>query len=118
MENQVQIVFRHMPPSEAVDGSIREWIASVEAVCHRITRCRVTVEAPGSHAHHGGLYRVRVELDLPSHHIVVGRSPGDHQEHQDVQVAVRDALRAARRALERHTARPFAPDPAAGESRD
>jgi hypothetical protein len=112
MENPVQIVFRHMPPSEAVEATIREGIGGIEKLSDRITRCRVTVEAPSAHAHQGGLYGVRVELDLAAHHITVGRSHHEDHSHEDVHVAVRDALRAARRAMEKELAHRPAPVPA------
>jgi cold shock CspA family protein len=62
--------------------------------------CRVVVEAQHQHHHKGNLYHVRVDITVPGHELVVSRDPKDHQAHQDVYVAIRDAFDAARRQLE------------------
>jgi hypothetical protein len=45
---------------------------------------------------------VRIEVGVPGKHIVVGRAPGDHLEHVDAHLALRDAFRVARRLLHEH----------------
>jgi hypothetical protein len=101
----LQLTFRHMTTSEAVEADIRAWVEALEGLGERITSCRVTIEAPHQHHHHGGLYRVLIQLALPSHRIIVGRSPGEDHAHEDLHVAIRDAFRAARRRVEDHLQR-------------
>ncbi|MCC6468978.1 MAG: HPF/RaiA family ribosome-associated protein [Alphaproteobacteria bacterium] len=100
MEHALQIVFRGMDPSDAVEAAIRDRAEKLQAFFDRIVSCRVVVEAPHRHQQKGKLYAVKVELDIPGGNIAVTHSgPQDHA-HEDVYVAVRDAFDAARRLLE------------------
>jgi cold shock CspA family protein/ribosome-associated translation inhibitor RaiA len=58
------------------------------------------VESPHSHQHKGQLYHIRVDLTVPGAELVASRAPGDHQAHQDIYVAIRDAFEAAKRQLQ------------------
>jgi len=104
MPLQPQITFRHLDTSEAVKGVIERRVAELEQFFDRITSCRVVVEA--SHHHRRGrLYHVSVNLAVPGSEIVVNRDPSEHHSHEDIHVAVRDAMDAARRQLEDHVRR-------------
>jgi ribosomal subunit interface protein len=105
MQTPVQVTFRHMSVSEALEANIKQRVDELESIDDRITSCRVMVEAPAAHHRQGGLYRILIDLGLPGGHIVVGRAPDAHHAHEDVHVAVADAFRAARRQLEDHVAR-------------
>jgi ribosomal subunit interface protein len=102
MQRPLEIRFRQMEPSPAVEARIREKAAGLERFYDRITGCRVTVEQEHRHHHKGNLFRVRVELDLPGKPLAVTHAgPKDHA-HEDVYVALRDAFNAAARRLEDH----------------
>jgi ribosomal subunit interface protein len=105
METPLQITFRHLPPSAAIEGVIRERASWLERFFERITSCRVVVEAPHHRRQQGNLFVVRIELTVPGGELVVNRSPSEHQAHQDVYVAVHDAFDEARRILEDHARR-------------
>ena len=96
----LEIIFRNLPPSEAVEAAIRRRAAKLERFANDIMNCRVTVEAPHQHHQHGQLYRVAVDLHLRGREIVADRNPYRHTAHEDVYVSVRDAFRAARRQLQ------------------
>lgn len=96
----LEISFRNLDPSAALEARIRERAAKLEKFCDRITRCRVMVEAPHKHHHKGKLYHVRIDVTVPGREIVVQRDPGDHEAHEDAYVAVRDAFNAVARQLE------------------
>ena len=100
MEQPLQITFRDIPHSDAVEAGIREKAAKLEQFCDRIMSCRVVVEAPHGHHHRGKLYHVRVDLTVPNAEIIVNRSPSEHHAHEDVYVAIRDAFDATRRQLQ------------------
>jgi len=100
MQLPVQITFRYMEPSPAIDTKIRERAAKLDRYYHRIMGCRVVVEAPHRHHHQGKLYHVRVDLTVPGGELVVSREPAEHHAHEDVYVAIRDAFNAAQRRLE------------------
>jgi hypothetical protein len=96
----LQITFLQTPPSAALEADIRERADALETFCDRIVGCRVFVEAPTRHHRKGGLFHVRIELDVPGAHLVVGHSPEQRTTHEDGPIAVRDAFRALRRRLE------------------
>ncbi len=99
MQLPLQITFRNLDKSEAVEANIREQVAALEKHFDQITSCRVVVESPHKHHQHGKLYEVRIDLKVPDDEIVVSRSHHDKQAHEDVYVALRDAFEAAARQL-------------------
>lgn len=103
MQLPLQITFRNMDPSEAVESKIRERATKLDRFASHVTSCRVIVEAPHKHHHKGALYQVLIDISVPGKELVVSRTPHDNHAHEDVYVAVRDAFDAARRQLEDHT---------------
>jgi ribosome-associated translation inhibitor RaiA len=96
----LQISFRDMDPSPAIETRIREQAAKLERFAARVTGCRVIVEARNRHQRQGRLYGIRIDLRWPGEEVVAGHGhPQDHA-HEDVYVAIRDAFAAARRQLE------------------
>lgn len=104
MQLQPQITFRHLDTSEAVKGVIERRVAELEQFFDRITSCKVVVEA-SHNQRRGRLYHVAVTLFVPGSEIVVNRDPSEHHAHEDIHVAVRDAMDAARRQLEDYVRR-------------
>jgi ribosomal subunit interface protein len=102
MQLPLQITFRKMAPSPAVETHIRERVDALDRYFGRIMACRVVVEASTRRQRKGRLYHLRVDLTVPGREIVVKRDPPEHQAHEDILVAVRDAFDAARRQLEDH----------------
>jgi len=105
MPGDLQITFRDMEPSVAVEARIREHAAELDRFYDRIVGRRVVVEMPHRHQHQGRLYAVHITLTVPGREIVIGRAPTEHQAHEDVYVAIRDAFEAAKRQLEDHIRR-------------
>lgn len=106
METAPEIVFEGMDPSEFITERIDDELDKLEEFHHRITACRVVVEAPHRHKHKGKLYNVRIHLTIPKKgEVAVGRNPASHHAHEDVYVAIRDAFKAARRQLQDKTRR-------------
>ncbi len=106
MQIPLDISFRNMDPSPAVEARIREKAAKLERFHGRIISCTVVVEAPHRHHHKGKLYSVHIDVKLPGGKDVVvdHAKPLDHA-HEDVYLAVRDAFNATVRRLEDHTRR-------------
>lgn len=100
MKLPLQITFRNMDPSAAVEAEVREKADKLDQFFEHIMRCHVVVELHHKHHHQGNLYHVRIDITVPGHEIVVSREPRDHHAHEDVYVAVRDAFDAAKRQLE------------------
>lgn len=100
MQSQVQITFRGIPHSDAVEANILNRAEKLEKFYKQIVACRITVESEHHRHHKGNLYHVRIELDVPDKNIVVSRENHAKHEHEDVYVVIRDAFDAARRQLE------------------
>lgn len=102
MKTPVQVAFKGVQESDAVQAAAWKHVQELEHFYNRITSCRVVVEAPHHHQHKGMLYSVRVDLTVPGAEIVVNREHSQDHAHEDVYVAMRDAFLAARRQLEDH----------------
>ena len=105
MQLPLQITFRHMAPSEAVDAAIRKHAEKLDRFARRIMACRVVVIAPHRHHRQGKLYEIRIDLTIPGEEIAVTREGAENHAHEDVYVAIRDAFNSAARLLEDHTRR-------------
>lgn len=102
MQIPVQVTFRNMDPSEAVEANVREKAEKLERYFDRIISCRVVVESPHRRHHKGKLYNVSIDIGVPGKEIVVNHSGPKNHAHEDVYVAVRDAFKSASRRLEDH----------------
>ena len=95
MKTPLKITMRDFPHSEALDAHIRSKVEKLEKTLANIISCHVVVTMPHKHKHQGKLYNVRIEVNVPSNQIVV-----NHDQHEDVYVALRDAFDAAKRQLD------------------
>lgn len=120
MNHPLQITFRHMEVSPAVEARIHEEVAALEHFFNRINSCRVVVEAPHQHHQRGRGFHINIDLRVPGSEIVVNHEPSLHgslargetdewekhletqPDHKDIYVSIRDAFAAARRQLEDH----------------
>lgn len=98
----VQVTFKDIESSPALEARILEKAARLERFEGDIMRCLVTVEAPHRHHRQGRLFRLRVEVVVPRGNIVVTRESPQNHAHEDPYVAVRDAFDAVVRQLEDH----------------
>jgi cold shock CspA family protein/ribosome-associated translation inhibitor RaiA len=129
MKIPLQVTFRNMPRSQAIEDNIRERASKLDSFCDRIMSCRVVVEAPHRQHRKGKAYEVRIDLTLPGGELVINRSPkrlkaaksssaeqpeiklmeshepSKHGAHADVYVAIRDAFNAAGRKLQDYARR-------------
>jgi len=101
METPAQIDFQDIQPTEHVRQAIAAHIAGLEQRCGRLTACRVVLKGPGGHHRNGGLYEVNIRLALPDgREVDVGRTPTADERHADLDFAVNDAFKRARRRLQ------------------
>lgn len=95
MEKPLQITMRDIPHSEALDAYIKSKVAKLEGAFSHIASCHVVVAVPHKHQHQGQQFTVRIELNVPGKEIVV-----NHDHHEDVYVALRDAFDAVKRQVD------------------
>ena len=100
MQLPVQITFRHMEASTAMEDAIRNRAAELDQFHHHIMSCRVVVEPQSRHSQNGNVYRVSIDIKVPGRELVVSREGGLNQAHEDAYVAIRDAFDAIRRQLD------------------
>ena len=94
----LQITFRHMPQSDAVEAAIRDRVDKLEAFYPALISCRVVLDEDRLHPQQGRHFNVRLDLHVPGHEFATTR---EHDE--DVYVALRDAFDSAQRWLEEET---------------
>jgi len=101
MKLPLQITFRQMEPSPAIEARIRELATKLEIFSSQITRCHVIVEPLAHHQRQGALFDFHLNITVPQREFAIrgGARPHDHS-HEDPYVALRDAFRAARRKLQ------------------
>jgi cold shock CspA family protein len=95
MQIPLQVTFRHMARSEALEMAIREKAEKLNEFYPRIMSCRVVVEEVAAHKHQGKLYGLHVDVKVPGREFAITRD-----RHEDIFVALRDAFDAAKRKLE------------------
>jgi cold shock CspA family protein/ribosome-associated translation inhibitor RaiA len=129
MNIPLQITFRNMAASAAIEKRISEKAAKLQLFCNRIVSCRVAVEAPHRHHRKGKSYEIRIELAVPGDELLIRhtpknleplktassdtpetehharRAPNKRAAHEDLYVAIRDAFNAAGRKLQDYTRR-------------
>lgn len=99
----LQITFRDIDPSAAIEARIRERAKRLDKFADRATGLHVIVAAPHARpqgsAHKDRAFQFTLELTLPKGEVVIRQGDKHVHEHEDVYVAMRDAFD----ALERRT---------------
>lgn len=106
MDIPLQVSFKNMDHSDAVEALVREKAAKLEQYFSHLTSCRVVVEAPHRHHHKGKIYHVKIEMGVPrKSELVVSNESERNHAHEDVYVAIRDAFDTASRQLQAYAGR-------------
>lgn len=95
----LEVSYRNVEPSQAIERRILSGLARLEKVCDRIVGCRVMVELPNRRHRTGNLYHVRIDVSIPGDDLLVKRNPPRHRAHEDVVQALGEAFDNARRKL-------------------
>jgi ribosomal subunit interface protein len=100
MQVPLQITFRNMPVSPAVETKIRERADALARFFPNIVACKVVVESTARGHHKGKLYYLLIDVTVPGKAIVAKRHPAAKHAHEDIHVAVRNAFDETRRQIE------------------
>jgi cold shock CspA family protein/ribosome-associated translation inhibitor RaiA len=101
MQTQPQIEFHNLDPTPQIKDAVDKHIAELEQRWGRVTACRVVVKGPGPRHRSGGLYDVHVHLALPDgREVNVERTAPADERRADLNFAVNDAFKRARRQLQ------------------
>lgn len=102
MKIPVEISFRDVRKTEAIEALIREKAAKLDKVCDYITSCRIFIGRPQHNHRTGNSFRVRIDMRVPpNQELVVRREATDGNMHEGLITAIQDAFSAARRQLQR-----------------
>lgn len=101
MQTPVQIDFKGMDATPEIRAVIEKHVEGLEQRFGRTTACRIAVTAPSGHHRSGGLYEVSIHLVLPNgRQVDVGRTPPADERLADLNFALNDAFKHARRQLQ------------------
>jgi len=101
METPVQLDFQGIETSADLRGAVDRHIAQLEERFGRVTAGRIALKGPGSHHRNGGLYEINIRLALPEgREVNIGRTPHADERHADLNFALNDAFKRARRQLQ------------------
>jgi ribosomal subunit interface protein len=101
----IEVTFRNMGHSAAIEEAIRERAAKLDRFYPRITSCRVVVEAAHRRANGRAIFQVRVDVTVPGRELASHSEPAPGRYHEDVYIAIREAFDQMGRELEDHARR-------------
>lgn len=99
MQVPLEVTYRDVEKTEALETLVREKVAKLEQVCDRLNSCRVAIEKIHDRPSSGSPYRVRIDMTVPGQELVAESNPGEGVQYIEVQPVIRDAFDAARRQL-------------------
>lgn len=102
MQTDLQITFRGINPTEAIDTYVRTRASKLERFFDRITGCHVVLDLPHKHKRHGKHLCVRIDMVVPGGELVIARDPAENRQHEDLYASIDDAFDDAQRVLEDH----------------
>jgi ribosome-associated translation inhibitor RaiA len=100
MQIPLQITFRGMTASPAVESLIRRRSARLEHFHDRIIRCHVVIDTPHQHSRKERGYTVHLDITTPTGPIAISHDHGADPSHHELDIAVRNAFDTATRRLE------------------
>lgn len=96
MQIPLQITVRGMGHSDTIEERVREKAEKLSQYSDQIIACSVVIETTTRHKHQGKLHNVRINVAVPGKELVV-----NHNEQEDLYVALRDAFDDMVRQLEK-----------------
>ncbi|MBI5495049.1 MAG: HPF/RaiA family ribosome-associated protein [Deltaproteobacteria bacterium] len=102
MVDSLQITFKEMAPSAALEARIREHAAKLGRFHPDPMTLRVVVSCPHQHHLAGKRFHVALMARVRGHELVANRTPDEHHAYVDPYIAVHDAFHALRRVLMEH----------------
>jgi ribosome-associated translation inhibitor RaiA len=101
METPVELDFQGIGGKPELRSAVQDQLAQIEERFGRVTAGRILVKGPGAHHRTGGLYEINIRLALPDRgEVNVARTPHADERHSDLNFALNDAFKRARRQLQ------------------
>lgn len=100
MQVALEITYRDVEKSDAIETLIHEKVAKLERLCDYISNCQIAVEKIHDRPSHGSPYRVRIDMTVPpGHELVADVNPSEPNQHVKLDAVIRDAFSTAERQL-------------------
>lgn len=99
MKSAVDVVYRDMNSSPALNDAISKKIEKLNRYTDQIVHSRVVIDIPHNHKHKGKQFRASIEIDIKGSPIAVA------QDNESIHIAVRDAFNTAERKIKQLSAR-------------
>src|SRR3546814_18399142 len=87
METPLEITFRNLDHSDAVEARVREKVTKLEQAYGWITSCRVMIAAIRRQRVKGNLFHVNIADGVPGKQVMVACNPGQSHAPKDISVA-------------------------------
>lgn len=106
MKVALEITYRDVEKSAAIESLIHEKVAKLERLCDYISSCQIAVEKINDRPKSGSPYRVRIDLTVPpSHELVADSHPSTEVQYVELDTVVRDAFSKIERQLKELTSK-------------
>jgi putative sigma-54 modulation protein len=101
MKTPLEIAFKGLERSRAVEAKIAERAVRLEKHFDRMTHIRAVVSAPNRLAHKSKQFEVKLEIGIPgAGPLVIAEAPEGNDARSDLLLAIRHAFDAAERRLD------------------
>ena len=101
MPTALDIHFHGLEKSDAIEDKVTEKVAKLQRHFERMTACRVVLEAPQRNTAKAKVFRVKIEISVPSGSpIIVKHEREGASANEDLPLAIRDAFEAATRKVD------------------
>lgn len=106
MQTPLEIEFNGVEKSDALEAKITEKFAKLNRHFSRMTSGRVVVAKPHRHSKGANPFLIKIEVGVPGQPpVLIQSARDDNREHEDIQIALRDAFDAATRRLDELSAK-------------
>lgn len=100
MQIPLEITFRDVRKTEALEKLILAKVAKLEKICDYMVSCRIAVDIPQRHQQTGNPFRVRIDIRVPQgHELVIKRESSQGKVNGTLPQTLREAFSAAGRQL-------------------
>lgn len=100
MKVGLEISYRGLEKTDAIEGLVQEKVAKLERVCNYISSCHIAIEKVHDRPSHGSPYRVRLDITVPpGHEVVADSNPSERNQYVELDTVIRDAFSMAERQV-------------------
>jgi len=100
MKVPLEISYRGVDKTDAIEALVHEKVAKLEKVCNYISSCHIAIEKIHDRPSHGSPYRVRLDITVPpGHELVADSNPSEQNQYVELDTVIRDAFSMAERQV-------------------